>query len=134
MVNRVVRQDEETTVPEVCGIPISEFKVYFHSESPIEVGVLFLKLGDNWHRFFLDAGLLFWKNAAPDPENDLDDGQDYINWGEELKVIGATLSEVDFRDEILRMRFDNGAEVVLQDFIREVETRIKLFKPGEPNL
>ena len=81
MVNRVVRQDEETTVPEVCGIPISEFKVYFHSESTIEVGVLFLKLGDNWHRFFLDAGLLFWKNAAPDPENDLDDGQDYINWG-----------------------------------------------------
>ena len=134
MVNRVVRQDEETTVPEVCGIPISEFKVYFHSEDPIEVGVLFLRLGDIWHRFFLDAGLLFWKNAAPDPENDLDDGQDYINWGEELKVIGATLSEVDFRDEILRMRFDNGAEVVLQDFIREVETRIKLFKPGEPNL
>lgn len=134
MVNRVVRQDEETTVPEVCGIPISEFKVYFHSESTIEVGVLFLKLGDNWHRFFLDVGLLFWKNAAPDPENDLDDGQDYINWGEELKVIGATLSEVDFRDEILRMRFDNGAEVVIQDFIREVETRIKLFKPGEPNL
>lgn len=134
MVNRVVRQDEETTVPEVCGIPISEFKVYFHSEDPIEVGVLFLRLGDIWHRFFLDAGLLFWKNAAPDPENDLDDGQDYINWGEELKVIGATLSEVDFRDEILRMRFDNGAEVVIQDFIREVETRIKLFKPGEPNL
>ena len=134
MVNRVVRQDEETTVPEVCGTPISEFKVYFHSEDPIEVGVLFLRLGDIWHRFFLDAGLLFWKNAAPDPENDLDDGQDYINWGEELKVIGATLSEVDFRDEILRMRFDNGAEVVIQDFIREVETRIKLFKPGEPNL
>ena len=24
--------------------------------------------------------------------------------------------------------------VVIQDFIREVETRIKLFKPGEPNL
>jgi hypothetical protein len=132
MSERVGRQDEETTVPEVCGIPISEFKVYFHSEDPINVGVLYLRLGDNWHRFYLDAGLLFWQNrdAVPDPDDDLEDGQDYINWGEELGVIGVALSEVDFRDLTLTMRFENGAEVVLQDFIREVETRVMRFKPG----
>ena len=132
MSERVVRQDEETTVPEVCGSPISEFKVYFHSEDPINVGVLYLRLGDDWHRFYLDAGLLFWHNweAVPDPYDDLEDGQDYIDWCEELGVIGVSLSEIDFRDEILTMRFENGAEVVLQDFIREVETLVMRFKPA----
>ena len=127
----VVRQDWETEIPEVCGIPCSNFQVYFISRNPINVGVMFLRLEEKWHRFFLDACCLFWhEGRAPDPENDLEDGDDYVDWGAQLGVVGVALSEVTMKDCVLTVRFENGAELVLKDDTDEVTTSILSFKPG----
>lgn len=127
----VVRQHFETEVPEVCGIPCSIFQVYYHSRDPIDVGVMYLKLDEKWHRFYLDACCLFWhEGRPPDPENDLDDGQDYVDWGAQLGVVGVALSRVIMNDCVFTMRFENGAELVLRDCMDEVVTSVLHFTPG----
>lgn len=129
--NLVVRQHCETEIPEVCGIPCSIFQVYFHSRDPINVGVMYLKLEEKWHRFYLDACCLFWhEGRPPDPENDLEDGDEYVDWGAQLGVVGVALSEVTMEDCVLTMRFENGAELVLRDCMKEVVTSILSFTPG----
>lgn len=127
----VIRQHEETKVPEVCGIPCSMFHVSLFSRDPVDVGILYIKLDDMWHRFFLDAGLLFWMEGSyPDPENDLVDGEDYVDWGQELSVLGVALSEVTMNDSVFRLRFDNGAEIVLKRMPFDEETSLLRLIPG----
>lgn len=128
----VIRQHEETEVPEVCGIPCSKFHVSLYSRDPVEVGLLYMKLGETWHRFFLDAGLLFWKEGPqPDPENDLVDGEDYVDWGQQLSVVGVALSEVAIDDSVFWMRFDNGAEIVLKHMPFDGVTSLLRLTPAD---
>lgn len=127
---RVVRQHDETQVPEVCGIPCSTFHVVYSKDSVIEV--LYLKLDDTWHRFFLDAGCLFWREGEqPDEDNDLLDGDEYLDWGQQLGVVGVALSEVSMmKNSTLTLRFDNGAEVVLKHLPFDENTSLLRFTPA----
>lgn len=127
--SKITRQDEETELPEVCGIPCSVFQVSPFSREPFDPGLMYLKLGSNWHRFFLDAGLLFWEDGQqPDRDNDLVDGEeDYVDWGDLLGVVGVALSEVFMKDSELTLRFANGAEVVLKRMPRDDLTSIIRF-------
>ena len=56
---------------------------------------MYLKLEEKWHRFYLDACCLFWhEGRPPDPENDLEDGDEYVDWGAQLGVVGSGLCVV----------------------------------------
>jgi len=73
---------------------------------------LFTVLDDTWHRFFLDAGLLFWREGhGLAPVNDLGDGDTYRDLGAELGVCGSRLRELRFDAGTLIVQFDNGAVV-----------------------
>lgn len=123
----VSRQHDETQVPEVYGIPCSIFHAVYGSKSHY-LGPMYLKLHDTWHRFYLDAGLLFWKEGEePDPDDDLLDDDKYLDWGQQLGVVGNALSEVSMKDSTLILRFDNGAEVVLKQMPFDEKASILRF-------
>jgi hypothetical protein len=78
--------------------------------------LLFLKLDDIWHRFYLDAGLLFWEEGAhPELEDELLEGEGYVDLGERLRVLGGRIAEILMGDCKLLLRFDNGARLVLRN-------------------
>lgn len=107
------RQHEHTSIPELYGKHCAEFKVVLR-ESDNHYGPMFLHLSGVWHRFYLDAGLLFWEEGpGPDPENDLLDGERYTDFASRLGVIGIPISRIEMDGSRLRLDFDNGARLVL---------------------
>jgi len=123
-------QHEEVELFEACGIPCTSFQVCLTTEEPVAVGLLYLKLDDTWHRFFLDVWLLFWReDEEPDWEDELLEGEMWVDWGKQLGVEGVALSEVSMGDCVLTLRFENGASVVLKHTVDDL-TSILRFVPG----
>lgn len=76
---------------------------------------MYIQLDDQWHRFYLDAGLLFWEEGpAPDEANDLLTDEMYVDWGKQLMVIGVAISRKTMAASMLTIRFQNGATAVLK--------------------
>jgi hypothetical protein len=76
---------------------------------------MYLRFEDNWHRFYLDAGLLFWaEGTKPDREDDLLDDEIYVDWCELLGVRAVSITGIEMHDSILVLSFENGASVVLK--------------------
>lgn len=131
--NLVTRQHDETEVPEVYGIPCQVFHACYKAKDPVDVGWIYLKLDQTWHGFYLDGGRLHWQEGQePRPDVDLADGEDYVDWGTQLGVIGVPLTEVSIASAELTLRFQNGAEVVLRDYgIFFGTTSVLRFVPGK---
>lgn len=126
------RQHFDTQVPEACGIACSAFHVTYYSKDPVEVGRMYLKLDETWHYFYLDAWALFWREGEQpdwDPD-DLLEGEEWVDWGQQLGVIGVAASEITMEDSVLTMRFENGAEIVLRHTFDDVTSLVR-FLPGE---
>lgn len=112
----ITRQHSDTTITELHG-QVCE-SLIGPGRSPDEpVLFMFLKIeGGNWHRFDIDINVLFWQEgAAPDPEDDLDEGEQYIDYGLYYRVNGATIRLIEMRDcgkqARLTMSFDNGSSL-----------------------
>jgi hypothetical protein len=62
----------------------------FRAVENLSTGVLalfYLQVEGTWHRFYLDAGLLFWEEGpGPNPEEDLLEGDQYVDLGSTLGV------------------------------------------------
>jgi hypothetical protein len=84
-----------------------------------------------WHRFYLDAGLLFWEEGScPDPEDDLLEGERYTDLGEALSVVGAAIGEIDMHDSQLTLQFENGARLVLRNRAQDDGAEVVGLFPG----
>lgn len=118
------RQHENTSIPELRGTCCTAFKAVIREQDK-RLGLLYIQLFSVWHRFFLDAGLLFWEEGrCPDPDDDVLEGEHYIDLGESLRVIGASVQEIEMRDSTLTLQFDNRARLVLRNAVREVGSEV----------
>jgi len=116
------RQHEETNIPELRGATCSAFKAV---QTTTFIVLLFVRLDEARHRFYLDAGLLFWdEGSAPDAEGDLLDGEAYRDLAVELDVLEKTVDEIIMRDDHLTLTFRNGARLVLKEGVRDEGTTI----------
>ena len=83
------------------------------------VDLLHIQLSGVWYRFYLDAGLLFWaEGSGPDAEDDLMDGDRYLDLGEAIHTIGAAVSDIVMEDGRFKLTFDNGARLGLKSEVR----------------
>ncbi len=122
MDRRIIRQDEETEVPELRGARCDEMRAVVSASPPDSVEVVYLLSSGVWHRFFLDAGLLFWEEGlAPDADGDLADGARYVDIAEQLGVRGRTFELIAMKDSVLTIEFSNGARLRLRGTVTEVE-------------
>ncbi len=117
---RVLRQHANTVLHELRGATCESFLAVPHASSRDADNngylylYLYLNLDNTWHRFYIDAGLLFWEDGrAPDAEDDLTEGEAYVDVGDMLGVGGVAVTEIRMADGRLTLSFDGGPRVVL---------------------
>lgn len=111
---RIVRQHEDTEVSELSGARCQAFLAVCPA-GKTTVGPMYLRLEDSWHRFYLDAGLLFWAEGhEPDEDDDLLDDEIYVDWCELIGVRGVPIGRIVMHESILTLSFENGARAVLK--------------------
>ena len=98
---------------------ICERLLVVYDEKDGEVGPLYLLVNKRWHRFYLDAGILFWQEGeAPDAEEDLSEGEVYLDLANELCALGVKINMVDFGDCELLVEFENQARFRIYSTVR----------------
>jgi len=117
-------QHEAAKLHELSGATCSMFCAIENAETGF-VGPLYLKADNRWHRFYLDAGLLFWEEGPePDPVEDLLEGERYVDLGVVLGVTGQRLADVEMSNSQLRIEFREGARLLLEHGPRDQGTRV----------
>ena len=106
----VMRQHAETEITELLGRTCEQLVVVPADD---EFLVFYARVDGSWHRFFIEAGLLFWREGGrPDSEEDLDGEESYTDLSAELNLTGASFTALSFRDGFLELGFSNGARIV----------------------
>jgi hypothetical protein len=106
----LTRQHAETEMTELLGRTCEQLVVVPAED---EYLVFYMRVDGVWHRFFLEAGLLFWREGGrPDSEEDLDSEESYTDLSAELNLTGAAFNTLAFRDGFLELSFSNGARIV----------------------
>lgn len=124
------RQHDDTSLPELVGACCTAFRAVTRRRDQ-RFGPLYLQLSGVWHRFYLDAGLLFWEEGpGPDPEDDLLEGERYTDLAEALHAAGAAIREVEMHDCQLTLRFENGGRLVLRNQVEDDGAEMVDFVPG----
>jgi hypothetical protein len=95
---------------------------WYRGELISDANVLFLRLqNDTWHRFLIDAGVVFWSTvAAPEaPEEDSGYRHPHKDIGVLYGLVGKRLSTVSTADlpggGELRLDFDGGETLILRN-------------------
>ena len=112
-------------IPQIAGRVCQSLKVqeYWHRGELVDgANVLFLQLdGGIWHRFFIDAGVVFWRTVEM-PDEKPDDGFDrypQADLGFRHDLIGKKLERVSTIDlpggGEIRIEFEGGATLLLRD-------------------
>ena len=106
----LTRQDADTDVNELLGLTCEQLVVV---PSDGEILVFYARVDGGWHRFYLEAGLLFWREGSrPDSEEDLDGEESYSDISAELNLTGAAFTSLGYHDGLLELTFSNGARLV----------------------
>jgi hypothetical protein len=105
------RQDAETEVSELAG-GVCEALLAVPGQKPGEVLFCYLRCRNTWHRFFLDEGVLFWVEVPePDPEDDLLEGETYVDVGSQAGLRGKRIKRIAMSRGVLRLEFDDGPSI-----------------------
>ena len=127
----IERQHDDTEIHELVGKTCDALIAVQPAGDPSSVLIMYMRVGDQWHRFYLDAGLLFWREGpAPDAEDDLDADHIYSDVGAQIGAAGLTLQSVRMRDRRLRIRFDGGTRI---DLVEEDEA-VRLVHSGQAGI
>lgn len=107
------RQHASTEVEELCG-RTCERLLGVTGGSEGRLLFFYLRADGVWFRGFLDVGVFFLSAGAPDPEDDLEAGEGYLDLAAALGVQGARVRSFAMRDGVLRIEFDTGEPLVLR--------------------
>jgi hypothetical protein len=111
----ISRQHAETEVTELVSAVCQQL-LAVPGTAPDVIVALYLLADGTWYRFFLDAQLLFLdESPGPDPEEDLDTGQSYIDLSSMLGCAGSRIEEFVMTGGTLTMKFSGGASLVLRE-------------------
>lgn len=125
----ISRQHAETTLDELVGETCSRL-LAVPGDSASEVLVCYLEAASHSHRFFLDAGLLFWREGvAPDSEEDLAEGQDYVDIGTASGLSGQKLKRISMQAGVLRIESEDGHAIELVGC--DGASRLRMDEGGE---
>src|SRR5690606_5412033 len=112
---QITRQHETTTIVELSGAVCTKLL----GDGPGTSGgvhVWYLEANDTWYRFFIHLGILFWVTAAPDPEDDLEEGEDYVDVLEQNSVTKtAEIEAVEMNDGRLTIAFSGGRKLIIEE-------------------
>ncbi|VAX41740.1 hypothetical protein MNBD_PLANCTO02-2508 [hydrothermal vent metagenome] len=109
------RQDDVTTIDELIGFPLDQLLMV---GTCIDDGCYcFMRCREQWHRFFIDEGVLFWDTTDPDTNDFL--GKDhFVSIPEELGLVNhpMTINKILMRDDKLTIELTNSHSLIfIQD-------------------
>lgn len=120
----ISRQHSETEIPEIVGKTCDSILAVGGSIIG-NILIFYVSLGGMWLRIFLDAGALFVDVCeGPDPEDDLDDGEKYLDL---ITIYGLKKEEISvasMKDGVFRLGFKSGVEMHFKQKGEETELRI----------
>lgn len=96
----------EATCSELLGAGTGDDAGYF---------AWYLKANTTWYRFFIQHGTLFWDTSAPDPEDDLDDGEVYYDVFQDLRLQTVIVDQIAFVDGCLTIGFVCGIKLTIEE-------------------
>lgn len=122
-------------IPDLAGKVCVEFlaQEYWHlGEQVSAANALLLHLDDGeWHRFFIDTGVMFWTSGSVQPSlpaSDADHRYIYTDLGERYGIAGRAVSRIHTSDlpggGEIRLEFSNAPRVVLRDVLDRTELEI----------
>lgn len=118
--NFINRQLDNTTLTEVNGKICRDFIGVFSGKINKYL-YFYIDISKIYHRFYLDAGLLFWSSDVNfDPENDLLEGDHYVNLGNKFNVTGSKIENISMANCHLDMEFNNGVRITLKNDVQKV--------------
>ena len=113
---RITRQHSETEMQELYGQVCHALVAVVEEEKNNIAYCLYLRTDQTWHRFSLDAGVLFWdENEAPDEEDDISGSVAYRELGIELKLVNKTLNKIKMENGRLDFQVEDGTSFQLVD-------------------
>ncbi len=114
----IVRQDDETEIIELNRKICEVFLIVGESINS-SVTLMYMKIENEWHRFFIDVGVLFWdEGVEPDIEEDLDENEMYLNLGKILALKNTKIKRIKMENSKLLISFDDNRDLL---FIEENE-------------
>ena len=115
-------EDYNILLAEFDGSKLKQLIICENSETK-EPLILYIKVENhNWHEYFLDAGLVFWRECE-EIETEEDDTFIYVDKTNELglfeKVISKIRCKPDQNNSKLIIEFKSGEKLVLQTITPE---------------
>lgn len=111
----ITRQHETTTIDELhnaecanlLGIGPGGDQGYY---------AWYLEVNHTWYRFFIQHGILFWDTVAPDPDDDLAEGEAYgvivdDTWLKKFRSI----VKIEMAEGILTFLFQGNRSIVIRE-------------------
>lgn len=119
----ITRQHDETSMTEIVGQNCERFIAVCNNDEMYNI--FYLELSNVYHRFFLDAGLLFWRSGEnPDEEDDLYGGDRYVDLGREYDLVGSSVASIIFQNDRLEMKFSNDVSLSFEGGVDDVGARM----------
>lgn len=114
-------QDNNFTFTEFDNLKLLKLIVCEKPETQEPIVVYIKVENNNWHQYFLDAGLGFWQNWN---EIDDDDDYNYIDRTNELEVFEKTISRIwcepQQNNSQIIIQFENNEKLILRTVQPEI--------------
>jgi hypothetical protein len=117
----ITRQHDETLMEEIIGETCENF-IAVYDEYYL---IFYIKLSGSYHRFYTDAGLLFWRSGeSPDEDDDLYGGGRYVDLGEKYDLVGRSVERIAYANDHLEVKFSNGLGLLFVSGVDDVGARM----------
>ena len=125
MEGEITRQHDDTSMTEIVGECCQDFIVVYDEDDEI-CEIFYLKLSHISHRFYNDAGLLFWRSGEnPDEDDDLYGGNcSYTDLGKKYDIVGSLIESISYQNDHLEMKFSNGVRLLFESGVDDVGSRL----------
>jgi len=126
MKNTAARQHCEIEISEIAGETV-ERMLAVRGICSGSLVLFYIFIRGTWLRIFLDAGVLFLDVCdAPDAEDDLDEGIEYLDLSENHGIKGEKVRKAFMKNGVFRLVFESGAEFIFEE--AGEETRFPFIK------
>lgn len=111
----IYRQHDETELSEIYGMDCKKIMAVPSGQKDI-VHCLYLYVGSIWLRIFINAELLFVDECeGPDPEDDLDEDEEYIDYWGSLEKRNNIIESACMKAGVFTIVFRGGAILMLSE-------------------
>lgn len=112
----IVVQHETTSIEEIVGYRCLGFIGVGPVGRPDRLDLLFIAFEETrvWHRFYVDAGILFWSPGEYDVE-ELLEGEVLRDLARELNLKGAKVLSAAIAESVFALHFEDGRQLLLKN-------------------